>query len=206
MYDIFMMDNASYGNYSWDEDEINTETIIFKKFIDDIIYIRKHENNSDNINNRLTEEFKKYNLELTFRQINTTGENNYVEFLDVCHVSDQNAKRKFIIKDFVKPTAIDSTFLNGGSFHPPHVYKGIIVGEGIRLRRLNETDVGYQKSITRLKEKCIKSGFKNFIIEDAFKIIENYENIWNKNEINYTNNHVEEKRILKTRCYLGLQA
>ena len=43
----------------------------------------------------------------------TREDNGQVEFLDVLHQSCKNAKKKFIITNYVKPTAQDSTFLNG---------------------------------------------------------------------------------------------
>ena len=43
---------------------------------------------------------------------------------------------------------------------------------------MNEIDEEYHKSIKRLQSKCYKSGFKDYIIKDCFKVIQNYNNIW----------------------------
>ena len=155
--------------------------------IDDIMYIVKEDHHPDYIKNRLTEEFKKYDLELTFRQITTKKDNQELEFLDVLHRSDNLAKKKFIITDYQKPTAKNARFLHGKSFHPKHVYKGVIFGEGKRLCRLNETEDGYKNSLARLKSKCINSGFKKKIISESFEIIEKYKNQWIENSENKTN-------------------
>ena len=159
--------------------EIKRSTVIFKRFIDDIIYIAKDNGTSQNINNRLIEEFRKYGLELTFREMATKEINTQVEFLDVLHCSRKGKEKNFIITDFIKPTATNATFINGKSFHPVHIFKGIIFGEAKRLRRLNETEEGYEKSLERLKEKCKKSEFKEWIIEETFEIVKDYTNIWN---------------------------
>ena len=163
--------------------EINTKTIIFKRFIDDIIYISKNEEDRTFINEELVKKFKRFGLELTFRMMDTKEENGKVEFLDVWHCSNKDGRKNFITRDFVKPTAVEAKFLNGNSFHPIHVFKGIIFGEGKRLRRLNEKDNDYVNSIERLKVKCKRSGFKNFIIEEAFAVIKEYRNLWRDNGI-----------------------
>ena len=160
--------------------EISYKTEIFKRFIDDVIYITVDKSEND-IKQKLLQKFANYGLDLTFRDMDTTNENGQVEFLDVLHCCDSKAPRKFIVTDFVKQTAINTNFLNGNSFHPPHIFKGTIVGEGKRLRRLNETDERYQESIQRLKLKCYRSRFKPYIIEETFQIIEQYNNIWTGN-------------------------
>ena len=65
----------------------------------------------------------------------------------------------FYTRDFVKPTALDRTFLNGKSFHPTHIFKSIVFSEAVRLRRLNKTQFDYLASLERLKQKCIHSQF-----------------------------------------------
>ena len=179
--------------------EINTKTEIFKRFIDDILYITEDNGNSEIINGRLEEEFGKYDLKLTFREMATNKHNSQVEFLDVLHCANKNYTKNFIIKDFTKPTATNSTFINGKSFHPVHIFKGIIFGESKRLRRLNETEIGYAKSLEKLKEKCNRSGFKKFIMDEVFEIVTKYENIWNtdtqKKKIEQNNKEKENKRM-----------
>ena len=158
---------------------IKNNTEIFFRYIDDIMYITKDNENANNLKIKLIEEFGKYNLELTFREISTKNENEQVEFLDVLHYTDRSTTKGFSIKDFIKPTAINATFLNGKSFHPAHIFKGIIFGEAKRLRRLNEKENTYKDSLIRLREKCSKSGFKSEIMDNSFKIV----NDWNLNHI-----------------------
>ena len=112
----------------------------------------------------------------------TREDNGQVEFLDVLHQSCRKSRIKFIITDYVKPTAKYSTFLNGRSFHPAHIFKGIIFGEAKRLRRLNETDEGYTKSLERLKQKCLHSRFNKKIVKESFEKIKFYKNLWEKNQ------------------------
>ena len=157
---------------------LNVKTVIFKRFIDDIIYITVDNPESDDIKTSLIDEFQKHNLELTFREMNTKIINDNVEFLDVLHYSQKNAKKGFITKNYIKPTAVNRKFLNGKSFHPTYIYKGIIFGEAKRLRRLNEFDQNYLESLTTLKSKCIKSNFKQDVIDNCFNIIKDYTNQW----------------------------
>ena len=67
--------------------------------------------------------------------------------------------------NYIKPTAITRTFLNGNSFHPISVFQSIIVGEAIRMRRLNEKNHLYEKSIKELEEKCFRSKFNSTIVK-----------------------------------------
>ena len=171
--------------------EIKDHTIIFKRFIDDIIYIKI--DNPDNLilKSRLEEEFKNYGLELTFRETSTKETNGEVEFLDVLHKIKRSENKKFIITDFIKPTARNSTFLNGKSYHPNHVFKGIITGEAKRLSKLNEEEDGYQLSLERLRNKCKRSNFKEKIIQETFDKIGNRDK--NKDETEKRKKELKEK-------------
>ena len=110
-------------------------------------------------------------MDLTFREAHTKNHNAELEFLDVLHVIDQNAQGGFYTKDFVKPTAVGQTFLNGKSHHPRQVFKAIMVGEGTRMERLNETKKGLIDSIDKLKNKCIKSKFNEKLVKDTIQEI-----------------------------------
>ena len=156
--------------------EINDYTILFMRFIDDIIYIKKDDEDNDKIKLRLNQEFEKYGLQLTFREASTKEEDKGVEFLDVFHQIQRSEKKKFVIKNYVKPTATKAKFLNGRSYHPPYIYKGIITGETKRLSRLNEKDDDFLTSMKNLKNKCERSSFNRNLVEENFKTaeIQNY--------------------------------
>ena len=53
----------------------------------------------------------------------------------------QKGKIGFKTTNYIKPTATFAKFLNGNSYHPPHVFRGIILGEANRLKKLNELEV-----------------------------------------------------------------
>ena len=100
----------------------------------------------------------------------------------------------------MKPTAKEATFIHGKSFHPLHVFKGIILSEAKRLRMLNETDNGYQEGIKRLSKKCLKSGFKNKTVKEMIEKVENYFNLWNckkRDKENIETNESEKKNTFK---------
>ena len=81
------------------------KTVIFRRYIDDIIYIAKTEEISLLVRKQLLHTFETFSLKLEFRSICTKENNSNIEFLDVEHQTDKNAKRGFLVKDFVKPTA-----------------------------------------------------------------------------------------------------
>lgn len=166
--------------------EVKNHTNLFQRFIDDIIYITQNEEHNKAVKNALTTNFERYGLELTYREISTKKDDQEIEFLDVLHVSDEKATNGFYTKDYVKPTAIGQAFLNGSSHHPRHVFKAIIVGEANRMRRLNETKEGFDESIRRLEQKCIKSNFNRNLISETLKTIS-----WNNSS---TNNSISEKK------------
>ena len=77
---------------------------------------------------------------------------------------DHTASHGFIKQDFIKPTAINRTFLLGKSYHPPHTFQTITYCEAMQKRRLNETQKGYLCSLERLHKKCLLSGFNNKMV------------------------------------------
>ena len=154
--------------------EISSHTVIFQRYIDDIIYICPTQDGSNQVKELLCDRFNEYGLELTFREMKTGAADAKIEFLDVLHCADTKATKGFFTKDYIKPTATGHTFINGKSHHPPHIFKGIVLGEGKRLRRLNETDQGFKESIHRLKEKCLKSDFNERMVSDITSRIQNW--------------------------------
>ena len=144
--------------------KLSSNTVIFQRYIDDLLYITKNETDSKMVKNLLKNKFDEHRLQLTFREINTQMNGAELEFLNVLHVINHQSPGGFITKDFTKPTAAGHTFVNGRSHHPPHVFRGIVLGEGQRLRRLNETEEGFKTSIQRLQEKCLKSNFNETMV------------------------------------------
>ena len=141
-----------------------------KRFIDDIVWLPHGEDITLEIEGASKDVFGQNGLQLTFRKINTHQNEGNVEFLDVNHVIDHNALHIFITKDFIKPTAINWTFLWDKSHHPPHAFQSITYCEAMRMRRLNETQEGYLCSLERLHTKCLLSGFNNKMVVRIFSI------------------------------------
>ena len=154
---------------------INSKTVIFRRYIDDIIYWTRSEQDLLDIQHQLNTNFSVFNLELTHNYINTGNNNLQIEFLDVLHVADNTDSNGFHITDYVKPTAEGRRFLDGSSFHPNHVFKAIITGEAKRLRRLNTKDDNYKRSIQRLKEKCYRSNFNKAITNKMIEVVQNWK-------------------------------
>ena len=94
---------------------------------------------------------------------------NCGEFLDVFHQIEEDDPIGFVTKNFTKPTAAGRTFLHGNSYHPLHIFKGIIFSEAVRLRRLNERQEDYLNSINELKDKCLSSGFNKKVTQNMIQ-------------------------------------
>lgn len=156
--------------------QIRTHTEFFTRYIDDIMYITIDDDKNNIIQDTLLEKFGEEGLELTFRIISTKEENKQLEFLDILHCTNKKEEFGFIIKNYIKPTAEKATFINGKSFHPSHVFRGIIIGEAKRMKRLNEREEDYQTSIKLLEKKCKQSGFNQKIINTTIKKIKEKKN------------------------------
>ena len=146
------------------------KTILFKRYIDDIIWISETEELTNEIQSVLSATFQENGLRLTFRKISTEDQNHSLEFLDVNHIIHAESPGGFYTTNFTKPTAVNRLFLNGQSYHPTNVYKSIIFGESIRLRRLNEKNCNYLKAIEQLQSKCLKSGFGRKLVQSMINI------------------------------------
>ena len=130
---------------------------IFKPFINDIVWLSFANQSRQNIKTKLSETFAKYDLILKYREINTTEENGELEFLDILHKISPHSQFRFITTDYVKPTALDRCFIQGSSHHPATVFKSIVFGESVRLRRLNECTEDYYSSLKQLKKKAFQA-------------------------------------------------
>ena len=94
--------------------QVSTEvehTEIFKRFIDDIVWLSFGNQATQNIKTKFSETFAKYDLTLKYRDINTTEENGELEFLDILHKISPHSQIRFITTDYVKPTALDRCFI-----------------------------------------------------------------------------------------------
>ena len=159
-----------------------SSTILIRRYIDDIIFIAKNKTVSDEVITDLKNSFEKFNLKITYTNMSTEDNNLTLPFLDIEHVlTKENNRSFFYTRNFIKPTAINSTFLNGKSFHPLNIFKGIISGEEKRMKRLNERNEDYQESLNKLKNKCIKSNFNLKVIETQFQKIQIKNSITNEN-------------------------
>ena len=150
------------------------EILLFKRFIDDIIiHIYCSKTHLNNYIDKVKAEFLKYSMIIEERVASgSDSEVKEVEFLDVNHIF--TAKNEYETYNYVKPTAKGRKFLSGDSFHPNHIFKGIIGGESKRLRRLNSTDDGWFESLRNLELKCNRSGFNaEMTAEMILKIREN---------------------------------
>ena len=113
-------------------------TELFRRYIDDIFFISFGFSNIKSIQTALTNIFQINGLTLTSREVSNRQTGQDVEFFDIFDQIKEDCPIGFVTKSFTKPTAAGRTFLHGNSFHPIHIFKGIIFSEAVRLRRLNE--------------------------------------------------------------------
>ena len=78
--------NITLHNIIWPIAQFLQRTIIFKRFIDDIIWISQGEKLTNSVKEKLTSTFQEGGLKLIFRKISTNEPaGSCVEFLDVNH-------------------------------------------------------------------------------------------------------------------------
>jgi len=151
------------------------EAALFRRFIDDIIWIATSKLSKEIIRQALTSAFANSGLELTFRQAWTADQKREVEFLDVNHCITTDDDFGFVTKDFVKPTAEGRQFINRKSHHPQSTFQSILFGEAIRLRRLNQRKEDYLSNLNRLKEKATRSSFPLYMTNDVIAMASHWE-------------------------------
>ena len=60
--------------------------------------------------------------------------------------------------------------LNGNCYHPLCIFKSIVFGESVRLRRLHQRNELYLKDLERLNKKCIDSYFNKKVVEKIINL------------------------------------
>ena len=127
---------------------------LFKRLIDDIIWLSYGNDNelTEKTEQALTNTCMEYELKLTFGKVSTNETGKSLEFLDVLHMIDNSNKFGFFTTSFIKETATKRLFLNGNLYHPLCIFKSIVFGESVRLRRLNETNELYLNSFAPAKQ------------------------------------------------------
>ena len=149
------------------------KVFLIKRFIDDIVFISENKETAKEVIKNLKDTFEKHNLKITSSIM--SEDNTTVPFLDVEHVLNNDSEIKsFKTKNFIKETAKNATFLNGRSYHPLNVFKGIITGEIKRLKRLNEDEKDFKESLLKLEKKCISSNFNPKIVKSQFERINEF--------------------------------
>ena len=78
---------------------------LFKRFIDDVIWLSHGNALTEKIEQALTNTCMEYELKLTFRKVSTNETGKSLEFLDVLHMIDNSNKFGFFTTSFIKKTA-----------------------------------------------------------------------------------------------------
>ena len=92
------------------------------------MFISESKEISNEIIKSLKDTFEKHNPKITSSIM--FKDNKIISFLDIEYVLNNDSEiNSFKTKSFLKETAENATFLNGRSYHPQNVFKGIITGE-----------------------------------------------------------------------------
>ena len=129
------------------------KAVIYKRFINDIIFIAIGENSTQNIIKAIENSLGKVGLQITTKLFNTKCSDQQVEFLDVLHKHSSDSSFKFVTSNYVKKTALDRTFINGASYHPLWVFQSIVVSEAMRMQRIYKDKTDYDTSLEYLKNR-----------------------------------------------------
>ena len=78
------------------------KAVIYKRFIDDIIFIAIGENSTQNIIKAIENNLGKVGLQITTKLFNTKCSDQQVEFLDVFHKHSSDSPFKFVTSNYVK--------------------------------------------------------------------------------------------------------
>jgi len=109
------------------------EAELFRRFIDDIIWIARSESSNEGIQQALPSAFANSGLESKFRQTCTADQKGEFEFPDVNHCVTTDDDFGFVTKDFIKPTTEGRQFINGKSYHPKSTFKSILFGRSNKI-------------------------------------------------------------------------
>ena len=101
---------------------------------------------------------------LVFRDICTKNDGDELEFLDVNHIIDKTEKGGFYVKNYIKPKAKNCVFVNGKSHTSTLIYKSIVFGESVKLRRLCKRNGDNLEAVKAIKYKLLNSCFCKALI------------------------------------------
>lgn len=113
--------------------ELLNQAELFKRYIDDIIWISRTKDLTDEIVKTISDTFNSAGLKLTtFRRVSTLEKDKTLEFLDVNHVIAPTCSAGFYTTNFVKPTAVHRVFLNG-SYIIPQAFLGLLYSASLSV-------------------------------------------------------------------------
>ena len=93
--------------------------------------------------------------------------------MDINHVF--HGPFDYITEQYIKPTAKNSLYLNGNSFHPQSVFKSIVKSQIYRNTCLHSTKEGFLKGIETIRDKAQRSEFKAQMLQKEIQRgIDNY--------------------------------
>jgi len=103
------------------------------------------------------------NIHITFKITNFEA-----QFLDLTLY--KTGLDKMSVRSYIKPMN-KHLFIPPTSCHPPHIFKGWIIGYGRRLRQNNDAENDFTKFTTLFQSKLLDRGYKDKRIKDSLSVI-----------------------------------
>ena len=170
----------------------------WKRFIDDGIGLWTGEEiEFHNFIKNLNKEAQLYGIHFPIKEIQF---GRSVNFLDLTIYLDNQNQIQY--KLYIKPTDA-RTFLNPGSFHPPHIFESIPFSQMIRIIKRNTKEESCNNDLELIKNDLIKCGYKEQNIEKlktkAFERVKTpkTKTPLNNNTIIFTIDYFEELSTFK---------
>ena len=140
---------------------------LFVRFIDDYILLVVDYDSGIAFMELLNS--RRPNIKVTFKISNSEA-----QFLDLTLY--KTTRDQVSVKSYIKPMN-KHLFIPPSSCHPPHTFKGWIVGYGRRLRCNNQADNHYQSFIDLFESSLCNRGYKEKKITEHFSVIPSRETI-----------------------------
>uniref|UniRef100_A0A803JQE7 Reverse transcriptase domain-containing protein n=1 Tax=Xenopus tropicalis TaxID=8364 RepID=A0A803JQE7_XENTR len=135
-----------------------SHVVVYKRYVDDLIFIWKdtestfsqfvdHLNNNE-LNLKFTSNFSSTNI--TFLDLELRGFGTHIE------------------TDTYRKPCSGNSLLRADSCHPSHLFKGIPLGQFLRLRRNCSTDEAFVKQACLLRDRFLERGYTMNLLIPAF--------------------------------------
>ena len=148
--------------------QFESKVKLWKRYIDDCGGVFLGSKDFQQFFNTLEQHFNKFELQLTYEK-----SSEKLQLLDIEIFIDN---QQFHTREHRKETASDS-YVKFGSAHPKHCFKGIIKSQMFRLRRLCSRDSDFKNAVSKLRARCINSGYDEVVVDSILSQADTLERV-----------------------------